>query len=73
MDLNHLYAQHQILLMRAGSPTGVGSRKRLMLEAGEVAGLIWTRQVELGASAAEGWRRNPQPQMAARSQQGART
>ena len=55
MDLNHLYAQHQMLLMRAGSRSPADSRGDLMVAARDVACMIWSCQVELGAPAADGW------------------
>ena len=55
MDLNQLYFDHQIAVMRAGaaSPGAPGRDRRL--DASLIAGRIGCMQRALGAKAARGW------------------
>jgi hypothetical protein len=55
VDLNHLYFDHQILLMEAdGAPSGE-TQKRLEARASEIVRQIVRTQRALGAGAARAW------------------
>ena len=55
MDLNHLYSQHQLLLMRAKATTSRLSRTKHLAAASVAANQIRTYQLAKGAAAAAGW------------------
>jgi len=55
VDLNKLYFDHQILLMRADGTEQAGERARHMHGAALVAGRIGCMQRAVGADAADGW------------------
>jgi hypothetical protein len=55
MDLNLLYAQQQISLLRAGSATSRLQRTRYLASAGAAANRIRDFQLAQGAPAAAGW------------------
>ncbi len=56
MDLNHLYSEHQIAVMRASASTSRLARTRHLAAAGVFAHHIGTYQRTIGAPAASGWR-----------------
>lgn len=58
MDLNHLYSQHQLSLMRAGASTSRLTRTKHFAAAGLVANRIRNYQLVKGAGAAAGWLRS---------------
>ena len=63
MDLNRLYYDHQISIIRAAK-SGPGGRACFEIIAARVAAQIGSRQRSLGASAAGAWERlalHPQP------------
>lgn len=55
MDLNHLYSQHQLSLMRANATTSRLLRTRHLAAAGVAANRIRNYQLAQGAAAAAGW------------------
>ena len=55
MDLNQLYFDHQILLIRAEGAETMHARRDHQAEAAQVAGRIGQRQTTLGAAAACAW------------------
>ena len=55
MDLNKLYFDHQIALMRAGSACSDKLRRDRQFEASLIAGRIGCMQRSLGAGAAPSW------------------
>lgn len=55
MDLNQLYFDHQILLMKARRAPPRGRRRGFETEASDIAGRITRSQHSLGASAAPQW------------------
>lgn len=61
MDLNKLYSQHQLSLMRADATDSRLNRTRHLAEAGLFAHRIGTYQHANGATAASGWLRSPKP------------
>lgn len=54
-DLNHLYSEHQISLMRAREATCGLARTRHLASAGTFADRIRSSQIASGAAAAQGW------------------
>lgn len=58
MDLNFLYSQHQLSMMRAGGTRSRLARTRHLEAAGAFAHRIQTYQHSLGAAASAGWRRS---------------
>lgn len=61
MDLNHLYSQHQIALMRACAATSVAVRTGYLASASRIAGSIRRFQSSKGASAASSWQEHRLP------------
>lgn len=57
MDLNFLYQQHQLSLMRAASATSRLARTKYLATAGSFANRISNYQLSKGAAASAGWRR----------------
>ena len=55
MDLNHLYSQHQLSLMRADATTSRLARTKYLAAAGLFASRIRNYQLAKGADAAAGW------------------
>lgn len=55
MDLNQLYFDHQVLLMKAGNAASPGDRCDLRMGASHLAGRIGDIQRALGAGAAPAW------------------
>ena len=55
MDLNQLYFDHQVLLMRAGRTLSAEARRALETGASLIAGRIGCMQRALGAAGAPGW------------------
>ena len=55
LDLNHLYSQHQISLMRAVSAPSQLCRTKHQVAARGIAQEIAALQQRLGAAAAAGW------------------
>lgn len=55
MDLNRLYFDHQLLLMKARDAHSSVQRLELRIEASDVAGRISQSQRRLGAAAAPRW------------------
>ena len=55
MDLNQLYFDHQITVMRAGKALSGEHRLDRQFEASLIAGRIGCMQRALGAGAARGW------------------
>ena len=55
MDLNQLYFDHQVLLMRADGAATPEARGDHEIAAARIAGSIGQRQVRLGAAAACAW------------------
>jgi hypothetical protein len=58
MDLNHLYSEHQLSLMRAAISNSGVARTRHLAAAGLFANRIHIYQLSSGATAASGWLRN---------------
>lgn len=58
MDLNHLYSQHQLALMRAVATTSRLARTKHLAAAGAFANRIRNYQVSVGAAASAGWLRS---------------
>ena len=58
MDLNDLYSQHQILLMRAGATPSRLARTKCFAAAGACANRILAYQRSIGAAASVGWLRS---------------
>lgn len=58
MDLNLLYSQHQIWLMRAAAATSRLRRTKDLAAAGAVANRIRNYQLAKGAAASAGWLRS---------------
>ena len=58
MDLNQLYFDHQITLIRADGAATSAARRGHEAEAALIAGRIGQRQVRLGAAAACAWMAN---------------
>lgn len=61
MDLNQLYSQHQLSLMRAEAAESRLSRTRHLAAAGLFAHRIGTYQHAKGATAATAWLRSTKP------------
>lgn len=57
MDLNQLYFDHQLLLIRAGDSVSHTNRHQCETGASQVAARIGCVQRELGAGAAVAWER----------------
>lgn len=57
MDLNHLYSQHQLWIMRAGDATSHLVRIRHLAAANSFANQICDYQLSIGAAASAGWLR----------------
>jgi hypothetical protein len=57
MDLNHLYSQHQISIMRAAGTPSRLDRTSYLATAGSFAKRIRNYQLEIGAPAFAGWPR----------------
>lgn len=55
MDLNQLYFDHQLLLIRASRAVSCGAREEHEVTASHVAGRIGCMQRALGAAAAPIW------------------
>ena len=55
MDLNRLYFDHQVSLIRAEEAATVASREGFESEAARIAGRIGHKQARLGAAAACAW------------------
>lgn len=55
MDLNKLYSEHQVLLMKAERAVTDGGRRVLEVAASHLAGRIGCIQRGLGAAGAHGW------------------
>lgn len=55
MDLNQLYFDHQLLLMKASQATSAGVRQEHEIDASHVAGRIGCMQRAIGAAAAPIW------------------
>lgn len=55
MDLNYLYSEHQLLLMKAERAASEGGRRVLEVAASHLAGRIGCMQRALGAAGARGW------------------
>jgi hypothetical protein len=55
VDLNQLYFDHQLLLMKASQATSVGARHEHEIDASHVAGRIGRMQRAIGAAAAPIW------------------
>lgn len=55
MDLNQLYFDHQVLLIRADNASTRRTQHESLLDAGLIAARIGCRQHALGASAARSW------------------
>ena len=55
MDLNRLYFDHQLSLMRASGSVTCDGRRRHVSRALRIAGRIGSAQRSLGAAAATGW------------------
>jgi hypothetical protein len=58
MDLNHLYSEHQLSLMRAATTNSCLARTKHLAAAGLFANRIHNYQLSSGATAAPGWLRN---------------
>ena len=58
MDLNQLYFDHQITLIRADGATTPEARRDHETDAAQIAGRIGLRQARLGAAAACAWMAN---------------
>lgn len=61
MDLNHLYSQHQIALMKAGTAAGPSDRHAHLDCASHIAGQIGSYQRSQGAEASVSWHGDRQP------------
>jgi hypothetical protein len=61
MDLNHLYSEHQLALMRAAGATSRLARVRHLGIADMIGNRIGWYQLSIGAPASSGWfgTRNP--------------
>lgn len=57
MDLNYLYSQHQLSLMRAACTTSRLARTKHLAAAGLFANRISNYQTAQGAAASASWRR----------------
>ena len=55
MDLNQLYFDHQLLLIRAERAVSLGARREHEVGASRIAGQIGCMQRALGAAAAPNW------------------
>ena len=69
MDLNHLYSQHQLSLMRAEASSSGTARTKHLAAADLFASRIGSYQLAEGAVAAAGWLRdmeNPERRAEAR-------
>ena len=55
MDINALYFEHQLLLMKAEMPQSSAGRRHLVSTASGIAGHIGNIQEQLGASGAPEW------------------
>lgn len=55
MDLNQLYFDHQVLMMRAGRAVSCGARHEHEIDASHIAGRIGCMQRSMGAAAAPQW------------------
>jgi hypothetical protein len=58
MDLNFLYSQHQLSLMRAGATPSRLARTKYFAAAGAFANRILAYQHSIGANASVGWLRS---------------
>jgi hypothetical protein len=58
MDLNHLYSQHQLSLMRAVATSSHQAHTKHLAAAGAFANRIRNYQVSIGAAASAGWLRS---------------
>lgn len=61
MDLNRLYFDHQLSLMRASRSATCGGRRRHVSRALRIAGRIGFAQRSLGAAAATDWEIQARP------------
>lgn len=61
MDLNHLYSQHQIALMKAGAAVSLSDRHRYLTGATDIARQIGSYQRAQGAEAGASWLVDRQP------------
>lgn len=64
MNLNQLYFDHQLSLIRADAADGAGPEGGHRREAARIAGRIGERQSALGAPAADDWMRQAAEQAA---------
>ena len=64
MDLNQLYFDHQLAVMRAGSTLSYELRRDRQLDASLIAGRIGSMQRALGADAARAWETLAAPDVA---------
>lgn len=55
MDLNELYARHQVALMRASSAVDQQARTKHLAKAASLAQTIEDLQRQMGAAAADMW------------------
>ncbi|UZW57160.1 hypothetical protein NUH86_20740 [Sphingobium sp. JS3065] len=55
MDLNQLYSEHQIALMRAADAVSDSARRRHVCAAGVIGGKIFDLLTSKNADAAAGW------------------
>lgn len=55
MDLNHLYSQHQIALMKAGAAESLTDRRQYLHSASDIARQIGSYQLAQGARASVTW------------------
>ena len=55
MDLNQLYSEHQISLMRAAGAISVSARSNHLLEAGVIGGQIFDLLTSKNAAASVDW------------------
>jgi hypothetical protein len=55
VDLNRLYFDHQLALIKADEAATAGTRRRHQGEAARIAACIGDRQRRLGAAAASTW------------------
>ena len=58
MDLNHLYSQHQLSVMRAAATPSRLARTKHFAAAGAFANRIMAYQLTVGAAASGGWLRS---------------
>lgn len=55
MDLNHLYSEHQIFLMRAADAISESMRSKHLCAAGVIGGQIFDLLSSKNAAASAGW------------------